>query len=168
MDRTVIVDKVDGWAVLTSDVDREGYEEWATALHQLSEGPCKYIDILYSSQGGDVEYALAIFDLIEAARKLKPVNIIVNGPCLSSATLILQAATHRRATRHSQFLVHYGEMRSDSESETKNNVATHKMWCELFAKRTKMSVAKSKKLHAGESYMTAQQALEHGLIDEVI
>lgn len=163
---TESLDIESGWACIAGEVDRDKYVEWVRALYLLSKSPAERLTILFATEGGDVDYSLAIYDLIK--RTAKPVDIIVNGPCQSAGTLILQAAARRLSTPNSQFLVHFGSLSADSESETKHNLAVHEKWCRTFAERTGMTIQKSKKIHAVETYLSAEQALKLGMLDEVL
>lgn len=147
-----------GTAIIIGDVGEEMHTHFFEVLTQL-DAPVIY----FASPGGDVETALAIFDLLKKSKA----TVIVNGLCASAGTLIIQGAAKRIATPSSQFLVHFGSESAESEAERKHNKNVEKYWIHLFQTRTKASMRKVRKWHAGETFFNATQALKEGLIDEV-
>jgi ATP-dependent Clp protease, protease subunit len=158
-----------GWARIAADVDRDGYIEWSYKLHLLSRySRAERLTILFNSDGGDVYYGYAIYDLVRAVAAQRPIDIIANGQCDSSATLILQAATRRLATANTYMLIHFGQETSESAEETAHNAESNKRWYRLFHERTGLSLRMVKKLHDGETYFTTERALKFNIIDEVL
>lgn len=123
--------------------------------------------MVLSTGGGESYVALGIYDLI--SQNEKPVKIIVNGPCLSAGTLILQAGCERLATPHSTFLYHYGQIDADNWQEVDFQKRLDQKWVELIAKRSggKTSEHDIEIMHRGETYLTANDALLHGFIDKI-
>lgn len=131
-------------------------------LTALDIGP---INILLSSTGGDVDYGLAIYDLIRASSN--PIDICVNGPCLSAATLILCAARKRSATQSSSFLIHHGSTSADSDAEKKHDEKVHRYWVNCVAERVNVQKSTVYDWHRVEKWFTAQEALKVNLIDQI-
>jgi ATP-dependent Clp protease protease subunit len=126
------------------------------------QGP---IDIGFSTDGGDVSAALGIVDLV---RVMPDLGVCVVGDCKSSGVLILQAAARRTATKHSQLLIHFGIETVESKAEQAHNRKIENQMRDLIAARTGKPKGTVSRWMAGESYFTADEAKEAGLIDEVV
>lgn len=143
----------------------------------------KYLDYLDSSKlitlevnspGGEVSSSLAIIDTINCIKA--DVKVVVCGMAASMAALIAASGTKgmRYALPHSTIMIHqplggFGiSQASDIEIYTKNIMSTKKTLNAILAK------ACGKTIHAVENdtdrdyYMTAEQAKEYGIIDEII
>ncbi|MCL4397884.1 ATP-dependent Clp protease proteolytic subunit [Patescibacteria group bacterium] len=126
------------------------------------------------SYGGDLLYSFALYDHIKAS--VKPVDIIVEGMCMSSAVMVLQAGRRRIARPHTVFMVHptitsleektYPEFISIVDQFKKN----HDLFVNLSIERSGMSREEFEKIYAPRKYLTPEEALhfgKHGLIDEI-
>lgn len=135
----------------------------------------KAIDIQMNTPGGSVVDGLAIYDvLMRKQSEGTPINITVQGACMSMGVIILQAAGQRYATPNSQFLLHevsYGSRGHMSQQEDELEVAK-KMQDKLddiIVARSGMELAELKKLTRRKDYtISAQEALDHNLIDAII
>lgn len=136
--------------------------------------PKKPIEVIVNSPGGVVIDGLAIYDRIRQIDKKTPVNITVNGACMSMATIILQAGRERRAYENSEFLLHeiqYGVHGSHSEQKDYIQQATRlqNRLNEILTGRTGMTLEELQKLIERRDYtISAEEALRHGLIDTII
>lgn len=134
----------------------------------------KPIEIFVNSPGGVVIDGLAIYDKIVQINKTTPVNITVNGACMSMATIILQAGRERRAYKNSEFLLHeiqYGVRGSHSEQKDYMQQAQRLQarLNEILSERSGMSLEKLQSLIERRDYtISAEEALNHGLIDKII
>lgn len=155
------------WMLISGGVDNQLHQAFAFHLTEFNRLPStEPITVNFSTYGGDVYYALAIYDLIKASRR--PVDIVANGPLMSAGTLIIQAARRRLATSGAYLLVHFGSESSDSQAQLKHWRELEKKWLSLFSERTEIGIRTVKKWHAGETYFSAEEALKVGLIDEVV
>lgn len=117
--------------------------------------------------GGDSATGLAIADQI-AKRQLD-----VHGSAVGSAAVAILAAGKRRAlTADGYIFVHLSSIVTCGHSETLQAVAdTMKSWdrdyAELVAARSRLQPADVLQMMRNETQLTAQQALAHGLIDEI-
>jgi ATP-dependent Clp protease protease subunit len=123
------------------------------------------IDIMFSSAGGDVSAALAIYDMLKTVNDL---GVKIYGECKSSGVIILQGAARRTASRHSQFLIHFGIETVESKPEQNHNRKIEQQMRDLIAARTGKPKGTVSRWMAGESYFTAEEAKEASLIDEVV
>lgn len=141
--------------------------------YMMSKDAKAPIEIIMSSPGGSVLDGFAIYDTITRYANKVPININVIGACMSMAVTILQAATTRRASPNSQFLMHevsYGNRASLSGHEDEFLQATklQKRLDDIIVARSGISLAELKTLTKRRDYaITAQEALKHGLIDSI-
>ena len=139
----------------------------STAAQQAADGGVPMITI--NSNGGEVEAALAMADLI--AVSVFPVHILVLSHCFSAAMLLLVAVPrqHRFALRSSIFMTHYGEnhMSFSSAEELSSELKLHRRLDKRYAKRvargcTRVLCAGMQTPH--NVYMTTRQARAVGLL----
>lgn len=140
-------------------------------LHVLTHISKEPITILMNSPGGSVADGMAMFDAI----KYNPchITIIVLGEACSMAPIILQAADHRLAYPFSRFMLHEGETgyaghSRDFEKNAEEGKVLRLMTYKILSERTgKKSSYWARKL-SRDWFLSAQEALEEGLIDEII
>lgn len=136
----------------------------------------KPITIIMNNPGGDFYHGLGMFDSIKSCKN--HVSIIVYGHAMSMGAVILQAADRRVMGANSKLMIHYGYNGFSGHSKTFKKVAEEgeklDSWMEqLFLERIKQkhpefTAAKVKKLLEHDTFLTAQEALDLGLIDEII
>ena len=128
---------------------------------------------MISSEGGNVTDGLAIYNAIKSFEKAT--TVIVDGMALSAASLIAMAGQTIKAYSTSVLMIHrpksgaYGE-ESDLESGAEGLRRTHEVMAIAYTRGGKIekeSVETWMKAKT-DTYFSAAQALEAGLIDEVI
>jgi ATP-dependent Clp protease protease subunit len=145
----------------------------AQLLHLESEEPEKDINIYINSPGGDITSLFAIYDTMQY---IKPdVSTIVMGQAASAAAVLLAAGTKgkRYALPHSRVLIHQphgqaGGQAVDIEIQAKEILRYRQLLDEILAQHTGQPLDKVKKDTDRDFIMTAEQAKEYGIIDEVI
>jgi ATP-dependent Clp protease protease subunit len=145
----------------------------AQLLHLESEEPDKDINIYINSPGGDITSLFAVYDTMQY---IKPdVSTIVMGQAASAAAVLLAAGTRgkRYALPHSRVLIHQphgqaGGQAVDIEIQAKEILRYRQLLDELLAEHTSQPLEKVKKDTDRDFIMTAEQAKEYGIIDEVI
>jgi len=145
----------------------------AQLLHLESEEPDKDINIYINSPGGDITSLFAIYDTMQY---IKPdVSTIVMGQAASAAAVLLAAGTKgkRYALPHSRVLIHQphgqaGGQAVDIEIQAKEILRYRQLLDEILAEHTGQPLDKVKKDTDRDFIMTAEQAKEYGIIDEVI
>lgn len=138
--------------------------------------PEQPITILVNCEGGDVDAGLAVFDAIRACKS--PVHIEVIGVCYSMAAWVLQAGDIRRIHPHSSIMIHDGEgqvagkkheIDSSKKFTDEQDVICENILLErIREKHPDFTRAKLRKLLATDTYLHPYQALDLGLVDEVI
>jgi ATP-dependent Clp protease protease subunit len=145
----------------------------AQLLHLESEDPDKDISIYINSPGGSITDLLAIYDTMQY---VKPdVSTICMGMAASAAAVILASGTKgkRYALPHSTILIHQpsGGARGQSvdiEIQAREILRLRRLLDEIMAKHTGQDVEKIAKDTDRDFIMSADQALEYGMVDEII
>jgi len=145
----------------------------AQLLHLEGEDPEKDIALYINSPGGSVTSALAILDTMEF---IKPdVSTFCMGQAASAAAILLSAGTKgkRYALPHSRILIHQphggAEGQSvDIEIQAREISRIRELLDELLAANTGQTKERIGTDTDRDFIMTAAEAKEYGLIDEVI
>jgi ATP-dependent Clp protease, protease subunit len=153
--------------------DAVGNLVMAQLLHLESEDPDKDIHLYINSPGGDITSLFAVYDTMQY---IKPdVSTIVMGQAASAAAVLLAAGQKgkRYALPHSRILIHqpHGGAQGqavDIEIQAKEILRYRKLLDEIMAQHTGQSIDKVAKDTDRDFIMTAEQAKEYGVIDEVI
>jgi ATP-dependent Clp protease protease subunit len=145
----------------------------AQMLYLESVDPDKDISFYINSPGGSVTAGMAIYDTMQFVKC--DVTTICLGLAASMGAFLLAAGTKgkRIALPHSEIMIHQplgqssGQV-SDVLIRTELLVRTRQMLNELLAKNTGRSIEEIARDTERDNFMTAQQALEYGLIDRII
>ncbi len=145
----------------------------AQFLFLESEDPEKEINFYINSPGGSVTAGMAIYDTMEFIRP--PVSTLCLGQAGSmGAILLLAGAKGRRyALPHSRIILHQplGGMQgqaSDLEIHAKEILRAREDINSIIMKHTGQNLRKIEKDTDRDYFMAPEQAVEYGLIDEVI
>lgn len=145
----------------------------AQLLYLESENPEKPIAMYINSGGGVVTAGLAIYDTMQYIRS--PVSTLCIGQACSMASLLLCAGDHgtRRSLPNSRIMMHQpsGGSRgqaSDIAIHTNEILNTRRRITELYAKHTKQSMQCIGETLERDTFKSALEARDFGLIDEVI
>lgn len=145
----------------------------AQLLFLESEDPEKDIFLYINSPGGSVSAGLAIYDTMQYIRS--EVSTICIGMAASmSAVLLAGGAKEKRiALPHSRIMIHQpiggtqGQA-TDIEIYTKEMLRIREDLYKIMAKHSGKLVEDITKDSDRDNYMSAQQALEYGLIDKIL
>jgi ATP-dependent Clp protease protease subunit len=145
----------------------------AQLLHLESEDPDKDIQLYINSPGGSVTALLAIYDTMQY---VKPdVATTCMGQAASAAAVLLAAGApgKRLGLPHSRVLIHQpsggAEGQSvDIEIQAREIIRMRRMLDEILATHTGQDVEKIARDTDRDFIMTASQAKEYGIIDEII
>jgi len=126
-----------------------------------------------NSPGGDITSLFAIYDTMQY---IKPdVSTICMGQAASAAAVLVLAGTKgkRYALPHSRILLHqpHGGAQGqavDIEIQAKEITRYRKLLEELIAEHTGQSLEKVSKDTDRDYILTAEEAVEYGVVDEVI
>ena len=148
----------------------------AQLLFLESEDPDKEINFYINSPGGSITDGMAIVDTINYIKC--PVSTICVGMAASMGAVLLASGAKgkRYATPNSEILIHQpliaGGGLSGQTTEIKIHadhvVKTREKLNKLLADRTGQSLEKIMQDTERDNYMSAQEALEYGLIDGIL
>ena len=131
------------------------------------------ISLYINSPGGSVDDTMAIYDTIRFVSS--PVATFCIGRAQSGAAVILAAGTKgkRHALEHAKIMLHqpWGGVTgqaADIKIQAEEILKAKTMINELLAKHSGQPVEKIAKENERDRYMTAEEALQYGLIDEVL
>lgn len=145
----------------------------AQLLHLEAENPDRDINIYINSPGGDINALFAIYDTMQY---VKPdITTICFGQAASAAAVLLAAGTpgKRLALKHSRILIHQpysgaqGQV-SDIEIAATEIQRLKESLENVLADHTGQTAEKISADTDRDFVMTAVQAKEYGIIDEVI
>lgn len=131
----------------------------------------KEIELIINTPGGVVDIGLVLCEVIKKSET--NVNCTVLGMAASMGSLITMACKKRRAYKFSNVLIHDG---STMLHGTSNKVKDHFKFQEkkdeqiktFILNTTKISSEKYDVMMDREWWLTAEDALEYGIIDEII
>jgi len=145
----------------------------AQMLYLESKDPKKDIKLYINSPGGSVTAGLAIYDTMQYLKC--PVSTICIGLTASMAAIILAAGAKgkRFALTNAEILLHQvmgGAQGQASEIEitAKQIIKIKASINQILSNHTGQPIDKVEKDTDRDYYLTAQEAKEYGLIDEVI
>jgi ATP-dependent Clp protease protease subunit len=144
----------------------------AQLLFLESEDPEKDISLYINSPGGVVTSGLAIYDTMQYLKA--PVSTICIGQAASMASVLLAAgATGKRfALPNSRIMIHQGSAgfrgnTPDVEIRVREVMNLTNRLMGILAGHTGQTVERVKKDSERDYFMSAEEAKEYGLIDEV-
>lgn len=148
----------------------------AQLLFLESEDPDKEINLYINSPGGSITDGMAIVDTINYIKC--PVSTICVGMAASMGAVLLASGAKgkRFATPNAEILIHQpligGGGLSGQTTEIKihadHMVRTREKLNRLLSERTGQTLERIMQDTERDNYMTAEQALEYGLIDGIL
>lgn len=158
--------------VLIGRIDADAQELISAAIVTLNSTSRDPIKLYIDSNGGELDPELYLADLIRASNA--PIHGIVTGVAYSAAFALLQACQVRKGLLHSNFMFHAPAgttMRVDTDDleDIINNMRLiHEEQIREYSKRSKLSEVEWRKWSKEEKKFRAPEALEHGIIDEIV
>jgi ATP-dependent Clp protease protease subunit len=145
----------------------------AQLLFLESENPDKDISLYINSPGGSVSAGLAIFDTMQF---IKPeVSTLCTGIAASMGAFLLAAGAKgkRFSLPNSRVMIHQPSggsqgMASDIEIQAKEILYLRHRLNAIMAERTGQSIEQVAKDTDRDRFMSAEEAVEYGMIDQVL
>jgi len=145
----------------------------AQLLFLESENPEKDISMYIDSPGGVVSAGLAIYDTMQF---IKPdVSTLCLGMAASAASLLLTAGKKgkRRALPHATVMIHqvlggYQGQNADIQIHAQETLRVSSVVNKILAQHSGQSIKVVERDTDRDNFMTADQAIEYGLIDEIV
>lgn len=145
----------------------------AQLIHLESENPDRDVNIYINSPGGDITALFAIYDTMQYIKN--DIATMCLGQAASAAAVLLAAGTpgKRLALPHARILLHqpYGQamgQATDVELAAREIERMRKLLEEILAEHTGQPVDRIHVDTERDFVMDAAQALDYGVIDEVI
>jgi ATP-dependent Clp protease protease subunit len=145
----------------------------AQLLYLESENPDKDISLYINSPGGSVTAGLSIYDTVQF---IKPhVNTLCVGQAASMGALLLAAGTagKRHILPHSRVMIHqplggYEGQATDIDIHAREILATRDRLNQILSRHTGQPIDKVREDTERDYFMSAESALEYGIVDEVV
>ncbi len=145
----------------------------AQLLHLESVNSDKDISLYINSPGGVITSGLAIYDTMQF---IKPdVSTICIGQCASMASVLLAAGAKgkRYALPNSRVMIHQPSggaqgQQTEIEIAAREILYVRERMNGILAKHTGQSIEKIQADTERDNFMSAQEAMEYGLVDKVI
>src|SRR5580692_10953217 len=145
----------------------------AQLLFLESENPSKDISFYINSPGGVVSAGLAIYDTMQYIRS--PVSTVCIGQAASMGSLLLAAGAKdkRFALPNARIMVHQPSggaqgQATDIEIQAREILTLRKRLNEIYVHHTGQPIEAIERRLERDSYMSAMEAKEFGIVDEVV
>src|SRR5215475_9687084 len=145
----------------------------AQLLFLESENPTKDIAFYINSPGGVVTSGLAIYDTMQYIRS--PVSTVCIGQAASMGSLLLCAGAKgkRYSLPNSRIMIHqpsggFQGQASDIEIQAREILRLRARLNEIYVRHTGQPVEAIERKLERDSYMSAEEARDFGLVDEVV
>lgn len=157
-------------------IDNDSANEAIRQLWYLElKDPGKPILMVINSPGGSVDSGYAIWDQVKMISS--PVTTLITGLAASMGSVISLCASPKRrfATPNARILIHQPRIggvikgqATDLEVQAKEIIKTRAALVELYVKATGKSAAVIDHAIDRDTWMSAKEALEYGLIDGIV
>jgi ATP-dependent Clp protease, protease subunit len=145
----------------------------AQMLYLESDDPSKEIVMYINSPGGSITAGMAIYDTMQYVRC--PIATMCVGQAASMSAVLLAAGEpgRRMTLPNSRVLIHQplsgvSGQASDIEIHAREILRMRKRLNEILAKHTGKNIKKIQQDTDRDYIMTAEEALEYGLVDEIM
>jgi ATP-dependent Clp protease, protease subunit len=145
----------------------------AQLLYLESENPGKEISFYINSPGGVVSSGLAIYDTMQYIRC--PVSTVCIGQAASMGSLLLTAGEKgkRFALPNARIMVHQPSggaqgQATDIEIQAREILTLRKRLNEIYVRHTGQPIEAIERRLERDSYLSAEEARDFGLVDEVV
>ena len=145
----------------------------AQMLFLQGEDPEKDVSLYINSPGGSISAGLAIYDTMQFIRS--PVSTVCIGQAASMGSLLLCAGAKgkRYALPNSRIMVHQPSggaqgQATDIEIQAREILTLRKRLNEIYVRHTAPPIEAIERKLERDSYLSAEEARDFGLVDEVV
>ncbi len=145
----------------------------AQLLFLESEDPEKEINMYINSPGGSVTAGLAMYDTMQFVKP--PVSTLCVGQAASMGAVLLAAGAkgRRYSLPHARIMIHqlsggFEGQAADIDIQAREALRLKELLNQILSQHTGQPVKKIEKDTDRDNFLSAAQAVEYGLIDEVI
>src|SRR6201987_3721641 len=145
----------------------------AQLLFLESEDPERDVFFYINSPGGSVTAGLAIYDTMQYVRPQISTVCVGQAASMGAVLLASGAKTKRYALPHSRIMIHqplggFQGQAADIDIQAREILRMREDLNNLFVKHTGQSLRKIEKDTDRDMFMGPEQAVEYGIVDEVI
>src|SRR5246127_2798663 len=145
----------------------------AQFLFLESEDPEKEINMYINSPGGSVTAGLAMYDTMQFVKPAVSTLCVGQAASMGAVLLAAGAKGKRYALPHSRIMIHqlsggFEGQATDIDIQAREALRLRDVLNQIIAQHTGQNLKKLEKDTDRDNFLSAQQALEYGLIDEVI
>jgi ATP-dependent Clp protease protease subunit len=167
--------------ITLGEINDDNVNEVIGIIYEINEEDSKNttkaaqpIQLVLNSQGGDVYQGFGLVDCIELSKT--PVHVTVLGQAMSMALPILLSGHHRSMSQRSTLMYHEISWETGREKlgyhkqEAKEGDRLQRMYDEIVVSKTSVTEKKLKEVRDRnqEWYITAEEALKLGFVDEIL
>lgn len=145
----------------------------AQLLHLEAENPSKEISMYINSPGGIVTSGLSIYDTMQYVRP--PISTLVVGQAASMGSLLLAAGEKGRrfSLPNSRIMLHqpsggYRGQATDIMIHAEETLNLKRRLNEIYVRHSGQQLKKVEAALERDNFMSAEEALEWGLVDEIV
>lgn len=164
--------------IFNQDIDETAIERLIIPLKQMdNDGSGKPITLEFNTDGGDIYYTMAICSAIDSIKNCQ-LNINIIGLGASGGAFVSMAGFNNPKVKKTcspwtVFLIHTGSMGFDgSTNAVKDTVQFHNKYWKLISNyvtsHSNITEKEFKSKTRTEWWMTADEALKYGIVDEIV
>jgi len=157
-------------------IDNDSAKEAVRQLWYLElTNPGTPITLVINSPGGSVDAGFAIWDQVKLISS--PVSTLVTGLAASMGSVLSLCATSKRrlATPNARILIHQPRLggaiqgqATDLDIQAKEMLKTRTRLVRVYVEATGKDAVTIERAIDRDTWMTAQEALEYGLLDKIV
>lgn len=141
----------------------------AVAINEVEDGDTLEVNI--NSGGGSVAGGSEIYTLLKQAKNKVVVNVV--GNAYSIASIIMLAGDEINISPTAQVMIHDASCGDYGNAEDKKNVGkllnmTSDTIADMYAKKTGRDIKEMRKLMQAETFLSAKECKELGLVDNIM
>jgi ATP-dependent Clp protease protease subunit len=156
---------------INEEINEQSFAFIDAALSELERDSKKTITVKINSPGGSVYDALAMVGRLKASN----CRIVTEayGHIMSAATLLLAAGKKRRMSKYCVFMTHQmtyyiGGSHAETKEEVDQVEKQERQWCHWMSELSKQDANFwYDKTYKKNFYLTPDECLEYGVVDEV-
>lgn len=143
----------------------------AQMLFLQAEDPDKEISLYINSPGGSVTAGMSIYDTMKFVKN--PIHTLCLGQACSMGAFLLSAGDERRALPNSRIMIHqplggFQGQATDMQIHMEEMLRTKQTLTQILADNCKKTFEVLQKDCERDYFMSAQEAKEYGIIDDVV
>jgi ATP-dependent Clp protease protease subunit len=163
-----------GIIVFNNDIDSNSFDQFQTDLLYVASLNPPSIKVILTTNGGALDCAFGMYDLIRQVDRTLRVDTIAMGYCYSAGVIVLQAGRQRLATPNTSLMVHeaftlqFGKM-TEVEDDVKFAKELMDRMIKVLTERSKVKpIALRKRIKGRNWWLTADDALKYGFVDALV